>query len=535
MKYSTNSLRRYATFFIVVLLLPNQAFAQETWDATTKVPEKPLKEFQFLAYFLNQGVVNNIYATNDFLKGQTVGRLFGQNTTTTSKIQSLYFEQRLLPFIIYQPKLLDGKAILRTSFEIDWTWGDVSYSAGGNFGSAISADVVNLQTQNVEIELIPFKNWACNLGLQRLYDTPYNPYRTLVSTMTYTGYRLAFWGTDAVGITLRYDRDFSRWQAGYYQLYENNIQQRDDVVLWKFYSELDITPSWRQGFSFWYISDRANGEGGVSILGQGLNSTLNNYNGTFRFKLGNTLQNPYKADIFWLGTFWNRNPEFTLGRWMNTGFVVSNIGRVNLKNTGWKKAADIAGLAANLRTGYCYGQTPEDIITADLLFCTGDKDSLSDKKYSGVITGNTWASPGGIFISHGAYLVFPHGNVVNRFIAAISDLSNLGLGILGGTLNIHRDFIPHKLSAKIGYAAAASHYAPPMGKKFIGHELNARVSFQPKVYMNVELHAAYMWLGDFYISSAVNGKQVKITDPIEITRKPDNPWTAFIVFKWLLF
>ena len=531
------SITLWLLVFLLITLFPgNKAFTQDGWNSgVEKVPKKPVREFQFLAYFINQGVMNNIFARNDFLKGQTVGRLFGLNTTTTGNVQTLYFEQRIIPFFIYQPKLMDGRAILRASFEIDWTWGDISYTTGGNFGSAISADVVNIQTQNVELELIPFNNWAINLGLQRLFDTPYNAYRTFFTTMTYTGYRLAFWGTDAVGINLLYNSDFSRFKAGFYQLYENNIQQRDDVVLWKFFYERDITPTWRQGLSFWYVNDRANGEGGVSILGQGLNSTLNNYNGTFRFELGNTLDKPYKADIYWIGTFWNRNPEFTLGRWMNTGFVVSNIGKVKIKDNGWQNAVDISGFAANMRTGYRYGQTAEDIISIDMIFSSGDKDSLSDKKYSGVITGNTWGSPAAIFLSHGAYLLLPHGNVVNRFISAVSDLSNLGYGLLGGTLNIHKDIIPHKLSAKIGYAGATSIYTPATGGKTIGYELNTRISFQPKVFMNLELHAAYMWLGNFYESTAVNGKSVKITDPVEKTSKPKNPWTMFIVFKWLLF
>jgi hypothetical protein len=69
------------------------------------VPKQPPREFQFIAYFYNHVISNNIFATNDFLRGQTVGRLFGGNTTTTGKVESFYLEQRLLPFFIYQPKL----------------------------------------------------------------------------------------------------------------------------------------------------------------------------------------------------------------------------------------------------------------------------------------------------------------------------------------------------------------------------------------------------------------------------------------------
>lgn len=515
---------RNIQIIIISLLFLTVTQAQHMWDFDDhKVPPDPSNEFQALAYFYNHMVSQNYYANNDLLKGQIVGRLFSSNTTTTGS-QAFYFEQRLIPFFIYQPKLLDGKAILRASFEIDWTWGDASYGAGGNFGSAFSADQVNIQTQNVELELIPWKTWAINLGLQRLFDTPYNPYRTSVSTMTNTAYRMMYWGSDGVGISIRNDQDYSRFKAGYYQLYENNVQQLDDVTLWELMYEHDITPSWRQGVSFWYVYDRANGEGGVSVLGEGLNSALNDYNGTFRFRLGGL---PYKADLMWLGTYGNYNPEFTLGRWSLNAFAVSNFGTVKTLQSGtYVKAADVLGLGANLRAGYKYGQTSDDAVTMDVIFATGDKNELDDQKYNGVITGNTWGSPGALNISTGSYILYPHGNVVNRYIAAISDLSNTGLGQIGGTINFSKSLIPNKLSAKIGVAAAQSVYKPEDGGRMVGTELNFKIVYQPAVLMSIELHGAYLWLGNFYDSPVMNGN---------VTKRPENPYTLFLLYKWLMF
>lgn len=181
-----------------------------------EIPRKANNELQFFAFFINQGVTSNFYPTSEFLRGQVVGRLFGKNTTTTSDTAtSAYIEQRIIPFFVYQPNLFNGKAILRASFEIDWTWGDVAYGTGGNLGGGISADQVNIQTQNIELELIPWPRWTINLGLQRMFNTPYNPYRTLFDKMTQTGYRLAYFGTDAVGISFRHDRDFARYKVGF--------------------------------------------------------------------------------------------------------------------------------------------------------------------------------------------------------------------------------------------------------------------------------------------------------------------------------
>ncbi|MBK7336705.1 MAG: hypothetical protein IPJ00_11255 [Saprospirales bacterium] len=121
---------KYLRLLILLLTLPLPVLSQAPAFfglLEQKLPERPEKEFQFLAYYYNHGMFTNMYPENDFLKGQIIGRLYGQNTTTTSdSLRPFFFEQRLLPFLIYQPKLFDGRAILRASFEIDWTWGDVS-------------------------------------------------------------------------------------------------------------------------------------------------------------------------------------------------------------------------------------------------------------------------------------------------------------------------------------------------------------------------------------------------------------------------
>jgi len=534
----------YTLFLLLVFLISGFSIrAQELNSSMTnnyvsyfdnQVPRKANKEFQFIAYFINQAVSSNFYPENIFMKGQVIGRLLGDNTTHTSdSLTNFYFEQRIIPFFIYQPKLFNGKATLRASFEIDWTWGDQSYGTGGNLGGGISSDQVNLQTQNIVVEYRPAPGWYINLGMQRLFDTPYDTYRTLFDKMSTTGYRLAYWGTDAVGIRIQRMKDFSRWTAAYFQLYENDIQENDDVTLQYVTYEGDLTPKWKLGGSVYYLRDRGNGEGGVSIYGQGLNSRLTEYNGTFRFDF----DDEYKADIVWLGAFFSRNADFMLDRFRLTGFANYNLGLANVHqgDSLWTKGADIGGLGANLRAAYRFGQTTDDVVSIGALFATGDDDKLEDKKYSGVITGNTWGAPAGIFISSGSYILFPHGNVVNRFTPLVADLSNMGYGLLGGMVNASKAFIPYQLKGKAGAAWAMSNVEPAGGGKDIGLELNASISYQLGVYMSLEMHGAYCWLGDFYDSNDnsysyyVNGN----TEPD--MPKPVNPWTAFLVFKWLMF
>jgi hypothetical protein len=523
-------------YIITILLFFNAAvFAQEIAPSTQyfsqTVPLKANKELQFIGYYINQAVLSDMYPENDFLKGQIVGRLFGANTSKTSKEHtSAYVEQRLIPFFIYTPNLFDGKVTLRASFELDWTWGDAAYGVGGNFGGGFSADQVNLQTQNIELEINPWKGWYINLGLQRVFDTPYNPYRTSVDKMGATGYRLAYFGTDGVGISVRKDWDFARLKAGYYKLYENLVQINDDVTLYELTGEKDITKKWKLGASVYYMADRGNGSGGVSILGQGLNSLLAMHNGVYRFNYGSA---PYRADVAWIGTFFGRNTEHWLDPWMITGFVNVNVGRADtLVNDTWKRATDILGFAANLRTSYRYGQTLNDVITLDALYSSGDGNGLQDGKYSGVITGNQWGAPGAIFVSSGAYILMPHSNVVNRYTPAVMDISNMGYGMTAITLNASKGIIPHRLNAKIGGAFAMSNVQPKGGGNILGTEINGNVAYNFGPYLSLELHGAYMMLGDFYDS-----KQDAYGSPVNggLDARPVNPWTVFLVFKWLMF
>lgn len=511
-------------FFIV----SGQEETTENFNGFDKVLAiKPEKQFHAYVYFYQQNVAMNMYPSNDFLKGQIVGRLFGANTTTTSKeIRALYAEQRAIPFFIYSPHIFNGKATLRASFEIDWTWGDVAYGSGGNSGSAISADQVNLQTQNLEVELVPYKNWTVNVGLQRLYDTPHDLYRTLFQKFTQTGYRLAFWGTDGVGVSARRQTDFNRSKFGFYKLYENNVELNDDVTLFEANTQQNISGNWNVGASVYYVRDRSSGKGGVSILGQGFASPLTLYNGAFRFPL---TADSYKGDVFWLGSYFSHNESMMEGRYSLSGFVNYNTGFIRQQDATkneYFKTVDISGVTTNLKAAYRYGQTAQDVLSLDFLFTSGDKNGISDGKYSGVLTGNTWGSPGGIFIGHGAYILLPHGNVVNRFVGAVTDISNLGYGFAGGTLNFSKDLIPHKLHSKIGTATAISPITPSGGGSFMGWEMNGMLSYDIGPFLTVEAHAAYMQLGTFYDSPITNGGSEE---------RPADPWLGFVNLKWLIF
>ena len=495
-------------------------------------------QMRFLAYFITRAEVTNVSPTNDLLQGRVVGRLFGPNTTTTSGGTSWLIEQRLIPFVVFEPKILDHMARLRASFEINWTWGDTSYSVGGNFGGALSGRSVNLETQNVEIELSLPHHWQMNIGLQRLWDNIRDPYRTFFSTMSLSGERLAFWGTDAVGISATGPAFGQMFRLGAYDLYQNKISEDDHVLLFEALTDRDIRDGWHVGGSVRYLRDTSSGAGGVSVLGQGPDSTLADYNGVYRFPLNGV---KYHANFAWLGLDSSYNPEFTAGRFGGSAFAVLNLGQVaTLQPDGhYAKVADVLGLAADARLGFRYGNSRNDIVTAEVIYTTGDANGLKDGRYSGVITGNTYGAPAGVFTSSGAYLLMPHANVVNRYYSAVPDISNQGYGLTAGTFNASYDLLRNRLTAKVGAAVGGSNVAPPGGGHFIGVEGNAMLAYRIRVFLSIELHAAYLHVGDFYDSPREQAASLT-TSPTAAAAasgggRPRDPWTTFVALKWLMF
>ena len=484
-------------------------------------PTEEIEEFDFIGYYFMRHEASNIAPTNEFLKGQIVGRFFGGNTTrTTSEKTSRFTEQRFMPMITYSPRLFDGWAKIRTSLEFDWTWGDANYGAGGNFGGAFGADTVNMQTQNLFMEIRPNKTFFLNMGLLRLYDNVQVPWYTFTDHLLQKGYRLSMFGSDATGVGAHwFFRTDQRIKLGAYQLYENNVEQRDDVALFEVDYERDLAIDASVGVSAHYLMDRGNGEGGVSILGQGLSSGLSNYNGVFNFDLGGQR---YKGDIFWLGTHFHRDPLLQQGRLGWSGFAWWNGGTVRTDT----RDVDVNGVAANLRVAARWGALPEDQVVFDGVFTTGDEDNTADGTYSGVLTGNNWTSPGAVFIGHPLYLLLPHGDVVNRFNAAVMDIQNIGYGVQAGALSVAKELVPNKWRVKAAVGHGRSSADPDGGGSTIGTEFNASLRWTMRVFLEAELHAAYLSLGDFYDSPVVNGG---------VDERPDDPWTVFASLKWIMF
>jgi hypothetical protein len=55
--------------------------------------------------------------------------------------------------------------------------------------------------------------------------------------------------------------------------------------------------------------------------------------------------------------------------------------------------------------------------------------------------------------------------------------------------------------------------------------------------LSLELHAAYLHLGDFYDSPKEQAASITTnpTAAAAVSGRPRDPWTTFLAFKWLMF
>lgn len=484
-------------------------------------------EFQFIGYSFTRTTATNITPVNEVLQGQVIGRLFGRNSTETVDRTAFYTEQRFVPLFVYRPSILDGYATFRGLFKIDYTWGDQAYGIGNNRGGAISGGQINLQTLMANVDLRPPGSWwNMVVGLQRIFDSPYDPNINPLDLFQRTGYKLSFWGTQAVGVSW-FARPHQAIHArlGFFQLWENQISRDDDVFILMGDLMTRPHPKLELGFNAWYLRDTARGAGGISVLGQGFTSALAEYNGAPRLNFQGAPTQNYKADILWLGTnaSWNRN--FVHGPLAFDAFAIANLGRISPVAAGFDDV-DVLGASFNASVHYRYGMTNNDRVWIEALYTTGDEDGAADGTFNGVVTGNVWGSPVGIYSSHRALLLFPDPQVVNRYYSMVHDISNMGLGVAGGSLNVMRDLIPNRFSAKAGTAIAFSNHTLPGGGHHIGTEINGELKYNLRVFLTAGLSAAYVFTGDFYDAP-------RATSRTDFT--PDNPWVVFLSLTWLMF
>jgi hypothetical protein len=511
------------------------AYYDEWYDAKNREQDSAPREFVLINYFFTRGTLTNQVGDPSGLKGVSlgpIGNLTG-SAVRAGDLTAYYVEQRWIPVIEYSPWFVDGLASFRAQFEVDFLWGRAANSVQPNEGGGFNADMVNLQTKNINVAFYPFRDpsrLTLLVGTQPVYDTYLDPTRTPLNDIIRTGYKLTFLGSDATGLSI-----FSGYkgQSKLSLLPLGNAQSdkgiEDDPRLkyiWLLTADYvyPVQPGTNVGASAWLLRDDAKGDAFVyeGLVKSGPGGGLGSFTGTARFNI----ERP-TGTVFWLGTHFHHNIDFRTGRLGASGFLMYNGGQYRSSNpdTALNPQVKISGLSANAELLYNWGRTPNDVVSLEGIYTTGD-DDVTDGRYKSAFTLNMYGLPGAVWFNHKTLLLFPFTSTANNYTGAVSDISNQGYGLRAAIASGAMDLIPNKLNLKLGAALASSDASPPRWTedvrrgRFIGAEVNAELKYHIRYLMTVGLHTGYMFKGSFY-------------DGAE--RVTANPFAAFTTFTWYAF
>lgn len=512
------------------------AYAQ-WYEAKSRDKDAEPREFILINYFFTRATATNEIADPSGLKGVTLGPIglpAGSAVRVEPNRAAFYVEQRWIPVIEYSPFFMDGLASFRAQFEVDYLWGRSANALQQNEGGGFNADQVNIQTKNVNVAFYPTKKpseLSIVVGTQPVYDAYFDPTRTPLNDIIRTGYKLAFLGSDATGISA-----FSSYK-GHARLSllplgsaQADKALRDDprlkyALLGMADYAYPVAPGTNVGVSAWYLRDDTKGDAYAfeGLVKSGPSSSgLPFFMGTARFNI----ERP-TGWVAWLGANFHHNIDFRTGPFGASGFVMYNLGRYTSDNpeTTFQPKVDISGLSANLELLYNFGRTPSDLVTLEGMFSTGDKD-LNDGRYTSAFTLNQYGIPGAVWFNHKMLLLFPFTSTANNYTGAVTDISNQGFGLQTVLATAAYDLVPNKLNLKVGAGHAQSSVTPPENTpgvargRVIGTEINAELRYTIRYLMTVGLHGGYMFRGNFYDGNP---------------RVTSNPWAAFTTFTWYAF
>lgn len=497
------------------------------------------KEFSLINYFFTRGTATNQLADPSGLRGVSLGPIgvgegIGSATQVGEDTTAYYIEQRWIPVLAYSPNFVDGLATFRAQFEIDFMWGQAANQIQNNQGGGFNADQINIQTKNVNVGIYPTKNphqLSLIVGTQSVYDSIYDPTITSLFDIVRTGYKLSFLGSDATGISA-YSSLGGLWKASFLPIgaaQPNKALEDDPSLAFVWMATADyaypIQPGTVVGLSFWHLQDDTKG---AAFAFEGLvksgpaSSGLSAFTGTGRLNV----EAP-TGRVEFIGANFHHNINFTTSDFSASGFVMVNEGKyVTTKNDSQAQpSVKIFGAAANLELAYNWGRSNNDVISIEGMFTTGDPDP-NDDRYSSVFTMNQYGLPGAVWFNHKTLILFPFTNTVSNYTGAVVDISNQGYGLLAGILAARYDLIRDKLNLKVGGAYAQSTVRPQPSDlgiergRTVGAEINLELTYQIRYLMNVGLHGAYMFVGNFFDANP------------EVL---SNPWAAFTTFTWYAF
>lgn len=531
-------------FFIALLLAALTASAAgptapvdllPAWrDDRDRENDGPLADFRFISYFFTRATATNVLGDPSGLRGVSLGPIGSASGSMplTQTDPAFYVDQRWIPVVEYTPFFFDGLATVRAQFEIDFMWGLAANASWPNQGGGFNADMVNIQTKNINVAIYPFKKQkplSIVIGTQSVYDAILDPATNSLTEIYKQGYKLAFLGSDATGLSVYGNMGPHRFKVALLPL--NAAQPLrastgNPALFFTTLAMLDYSFSpfagTHIGASAWWLHDETRGQAftfeGVVFAGPS-SGGLPGFTGGPRFGI----EQP-NGNVFFTGLNFNHNLNFAHGPIAASGYVMGNFGQYNSTraNTTQLRQLNIRGVAANLEAVYNWGRSNNDVISLEGQFSSGDPNP-NDGNYTGVFTMNTYGLPGAVWFNHKTLLLFPFTQTVNNYTGAVTDISNQGYGVSAAILAAAWDIIPQSINLKLGAATGFSNFAPidVTGRgTYIGTEVNAELKWTIRYLMTVGLHGAYLFKGNFYDG---------------VARVPANPWTMFTTFTWYGF
>jgi len=463
---------------------PAEAWAVAKAPELVAPPAEPESGVRFLGMFTLKATATDVGTTNPLLNGQVVGKLGGTNTTATSADLAAYTEQRALGFLSWTPVALGGRMTLSSGFEVDFGWGDQSYSVGGNTGGAFGADQVNLQTRRLNASFVLGPKTRLVAGLQFVGDGATDPQASKLDDLTRGGGRLLFWGGDATGLSAYGKGWFEQldWKLGGYTLYESAFAAPDDVTLWMADTRWRPAYATTVGLHGWYLRDRSEGTAGA--LGSGPTSVLSEMQGGPRLDLrldGEGAAPAVSAALAWVAVDAGYNAALDKGRLGGSALAVANLGRLYVKDL---PDHPVAGWLVDAEGRYRWAPGQGSVVRLEALAASRDREGDG---YQGIVTGNSYGVAGATWTTHGCLLLYPDLLSINRQVALIYDSSNSGRGQVGLTGSFGWDAVPNRLTVQVGGG-----HARDGGGEVMGTELNARVVGRPYPLATLGLYGAVL-------------------------------------------
>jgi hypothetical protein len=513
----------------------------EWYDTSAREREPEAPSFRLINYFLTRASFTNAVGNPSGLRGVSLGPLgyrAGSDVGVTDDVGAgAWVEQRWIPVLEYSPDFINGYAAFRAQFEVDFVWGLGANSIQQNIGGGLNADMVNFQTKNVNVAIYPTRDpddLTILVGTQPVYDSPLDPTRTPLGDIIRTGYKLAYLGTDATGLSIfssRFGRSRLSWLP--LQAVQSDLADGDPRLKFVWMAMADhqheLAPGTWLGASAWFLRDNSKG---LAYAYEGLVRSGPGQNGLSAF----TGTQPWQIErpdgwVGWLGLNGHHNLDFRTGRFGASGFVLYNAGKFEANPAGattlLNEEVSIGGLAANAEVLWNWGGAQGDVASLEAMFATGDDDATDDE-YGGPFTLNYYGLPGAVWFNHKTLLLFPFTSTINNYTGAVTDVSNQGAGLAALIASAAWDVVPNKLNLKVGAAHARAIEAlpafagstTPRGKT-IGTEVNAELKYTMRYLMTFGLHGGYMIAGDFY-----DGETSRVTE---------DPFALFTTFTWYAF